>query len=124
MLIFSKFINMLKSKHRTSKLSKDLQAEKQAATIANEPWVGIIRFDIDPDNLSEGSFELDWNDIFIVRLMKYGYKGRNDQELVDSWFHQICYSMFTDEFEQAMADPDKRKIIKKKLLENGRSENY
>jgi hypothetical protein len=111
-------------KHRSAKLSKDLLAEKNAATAAKEPWVGIVHFDIDPDNLSEGSFELDWNDIFIARLIKYGYRGHNDQEMVDSWFRQISYSMFTDEFEQEIADPDKRRMIKKKLIENGRSENY
>ena len=41
---------------------------------------------IDPNDPSNGSFELDWNDIFVARLIKAGYQGRTDQDIVDNWF--------------------------------------
>jgi hypothetical protein len=41
---------------------------KQLATENNEPYVAILNMDIDPNNLHQGAFELDWNEIFIARL--------------------------------------------------------
>ena len=100
----------------------DFTAEKKAATDAGEPWVKILHIEVDPENISDGVFELDWNDIFIARLVKSGYHGKNDQELVDQWLNNICGNIVAGYYEQEIADPEKRRIIQKNILDNGRTE--
>ena len=100
-----------------------LKNEKEQANIDKEPWVGIVGTNINYDNLEEGNFDLDWNDIFIARLIKAGYRGRNDQEIVDQWFQVICSSIAAGDLEQEMSDPEKRAIIQRKRLEDGRVEH-
>ena len=66
---------------------------KQIATENNEPYVAILTMDIDPANLHQGAFELDWNEIFIARLVKAGYMMKPtdaDSDLVDRWFQNVC----------------------------------
>lgn len=82
--------------------------EKLAATAKGEPWVNVVGFDLDIDNLSSGSFDLDWNEIFVAKLIRAGYKGKSDVDIVDQWFTQICRNIIEENFEQMMADPDKR----------------
>ena len=48
---------------------------KQIATEAGEPYVAVLGMDVDLDNLHQGAFELDWNEIFVARLIKAGYQG-------------------------------------------------
>ena len=82
--------------------------EKLAATAKGEPWVNVTAFELDIDNLSSGSFNLDWNEIFVAKLIRAGYKGKSDIDIVDQWFTQICRNIIEENFEQMMADPDKR----------------
>ncbi len=81
---------------------------KEIATARGEPYVAVIGFDVDPDNVSNGSFELDFNEIFVARLLKAGYRGKNDYEIVDQWFNTICRNVALETFEQELADPEKR----------------
>ena len=62
---------------------------KALATAAGEPWVQVLNMDIDPENPGAGAFELDWNDIFVARLIKSGYQGKTDQDIVDNWFQDV-----------------------------------
>ena len=73
---------------------------KEIATAANEPWVGVIDIELDIDNIGNGAFELDWNDVFIARLVKAGYQGKTDIELVDQWFRSVCKNVLAENFEQ------------------------
>jgi hypothetical protein len=116
-------MNWLTKFLKNRKANKERKTAKEIATANHEPWIEIVGLDVDPTNLSEGAFDLDWNDIFIARLVKAGYRGRNDQEIVDQWFQDICKSVVAEEYEQETADPDKRRIIKRKQLENGRVEH-
>jgi hypothetical protein len=88
--------------------SKPTKSEKQIATEKGEPFVTIVDFSLDKTDLSNGSFELDFNDIFVARLIKAGFKGKNDYEIVDHWFSTICRNIVLETFEQELADPDKR----------------
>jgi len=99
------------------------QLEKQKATAANEPWVGILRMDIDPENISDGAFELDWNETFIARLVKAGYQGKTDQDLVDQWFQTVCENVVSGNYEQMVADPEVRRVIQKVQLDKERTEH-
>jgi hypothetical protein len=79
---------------------------KQIATENNEPYVAILTMDIDPANLHQGAFELDWNEIFIARLVKAGYMMKptdEDSDLVDRWFQNVCRHVVMETWEQEQA---------------------
>jgi hypothetical protein len=79
---------------------------KQTATEKNEPYVAILSMDIDPNNLHQGAFELDWNEIFIARLVKAGYMMKPtdaDSDIVDRWFQNVCRHVVMETWEQDQA---------------------
>lgn len=105
---------------------KELSA-KEKATAAGEPYVNVLSMEIDPDNINAGAFELDWNDKFILNLIKAGYKMRDDDkdtDLVDRWFQTVARNIALEVYEQAQADPTNRDLreIKTRDLGNGRTE--
>ena len=84
----------------TEKTAKELATEK------GEPYVAIITMDIDPNNLHQGAFELDWNEIFIARLVKAGYMMKPtdaDSDIVDRWFQNVCRHVVMETWEQDQA---------------------
>jgi hypothetical protein len=103
---------------------------KELATKNGEPYVSIVRVELDPNNIGNGSFELDWNDKFIINLIKAGYKMREDDTdniMVDRWMQTVARNIALEVYEQQQADPDMRGMadmrnIKSKDLGNGRSE--
>jgi hypothetical protein len=97
---------------------------KEIATEAKEPYVSILSMDVNPDNLHQGSFELDWNDIFVARLVKAGYmmkKEDTDAEIVDRWFQNVCRHVVMETWEQEEAMNPTR-FTKSRDLGNGRRE--
>ena len=44
---------------------------KEKATARNEPYVNVVKVNIDKDNPSDGYFELEWNQVFIRQLIVY-----------------------------------------------------
>lgn len=94
---------------------------KELATQRGEPWVQIINLELDPNNMGNGAIELDWNDIFVARLVKAGFRGKDEHQIVDQWFTTVCRNIVLETFEQEMADPDRRLTTKRKL-DGGRSE--
>ncbi len=115
-----------KQKKEVNESSKKLTAaqkeEKDRLTLMREPWVGIVDIELDPNDLGSGAIELDWNSIFVARLVKAGFPGRTDKEIVDNWFTQLCSGVAAGTYEDEMADPDKRRIVQKRQLENGKTE--
>jgi hypothetical protein len=107
--------------------TKTLSA-KELATQNNEPYINIIKVELDHNNINNGSFELDWNDKFVLNLIRAGYKLRDDesdQTIVDRWFQSVCRNIALELYEQQVADPEKRddiRIIRSKDIGNGRSE--
>lgn len=82
------------------------KSEKEISTAAGEPYVAMIRMDIDPNNLHQGAFELDWNDIFVARLVKAGYMMKQDDtdaDIVDRWFQNVCRHVVMETWEQEQA---------------------
>ena len=96
-------------------------SEKDQFTQRGEPWVKVIGFELDKQNIGTGAIELDYNDIFVARLVKAGYRGKDDRQIVDQWFTDICRNIVLETFEQEQADPDKR-MINRKDIGGGRSE--
>ena len=102
-------------------------SEKEKATQAGEPYVGILKMELDPDDVNNGAFELDWNDKFVLNLIKAGYKQRDDdtdQLIVERWFQYVCRNVALELYEQQQADPDNRdlRVVRTKDLGNGRTE--
>lgn len=98
---------------------------KELATKQDEPWVDITSFDIDPDNLNEGSFELDWNDKFLSNLIRAGYRVKEsdtDADIVERWFNNVCRNVVLETYEQYNAAIEDSRIIKKKNIGDGYSE--
>jgi hypothetical protein len=121
-------------KPRKPKESKEPKAEltpKQIATQKGEPYVNIIRMEVDPNDINSGAFELDWNDKFVLNLIKSGYKIREDDTdttIVDRWFQTVCRNVALELYEQQQADPENRamtgdmRVVKAKDLGDGRTE--
>jgi hypothetical protein len=85
---------------------KPKKSEKELATERGEPWVTIVSLDVNPDNLHEGAFELDWNDKFVANLVRAGYQMRKedtDADIVDRWFQNICRHVVMETWEQEQA---------------------
>jgi len=100
------------------------QSEKDAATSRGEPWVKVLSVELDPDNIGNGAFEIDFNEIFVARLVKAGYKGKDDYAIVDMWFTDICRNVVMENFEQWEANhPDQSpRVVQKRDLGGGRTE--
>ncbi len=108
-------------KPRAKKKVKEVEnPAKLAANKAGEPWVQVLSIDVDKDDPGMGAFELDWNDIFVARLIKAGYQGKTDQDIVDNWFQAVCRNVVLETWEQEQADPVVRS--NKRDLGNGRTE--
>lgn len=109
-------------KQRTEK--PPTKSAKELATERGEPWISVIKVDLDPANIGSGSFELDWNDKFLANLVRSGFqKQPNEPEhvIVDRWFQEICRNVVLETYEQEQADPDLRRISKRNLGD-GRTE--
>jgi len=98
------------SKTDVQKRDETLAKQKAEADKRKEPWVTIVDMDVDYNDLSNGNFELDWNDYFIAKLMRFGYQGKEDADLVDQWFTDVCRNVVLETFEQEQADPQNRKL--------------
>jgi hypothetical protein len=98
---------------------------KQQATENNLPYVNILSMDVDLDNLHQGAFELDWNEIFVARLVKAGYmikKDDTDAEIVDRWFQNVCRHVVMETWEQEEAMAKSGMWVRSTDVGNGRSE--
>jgi len=71
---------------------------KEKATARNEPYVNVVKVNIDKDKPSDGYFELEWNQVFIRQLMDAGYSGENEEEIIDQWFTALCSSVSEQEY--------------------------
>ena len=107
---------------------KELSPKEQATEIG-EPYVAILSVDLDPADINNGSFELDWNDKFVANLIKQGYKIREDDtdaQIVDRWFQTVCRNIALEVYEQEQADPSKRdsdmRVIQQRDLGGGFTE--
>jgi len=106
---------------------KKKKSPKEIATEKGEPWVNILSMDIDPDDIDSGAFELDWNDKFITQLIRNGYTGKTDVDIVDQWFQNVCRNIALEVYEQEQADisqtpENAARFHQKKNLGDGRSE--
>ena len=71
---------------------------KDKATRLKEPWVGVIETHVNKDNVRNGFFELDWNELFVLKLKQegYGFDGDKEEEIIDRWFRELCAGVVVD----------------------------
>ena len=97
-----------------------LEQEKEAATKAKKPWVGVLDTQVNPDDIKNGFFELDWNNEFIEQLIDAGYTGEEPEQIVDAWFRTVATQMLEEEGQDT--DRGMGYINTTKVDENGKSE--
>jgi hypothetical protein len=125
--MFDKLKNVFKKKQpeepvqEKPKQTRKKKSEKEIATEKGEPWVGILSMDVDPEDLNAGAFELDWNDQFVARLLRFGYQGKTDSDIVDQWFQNVCRHVVLETWEQDQAQNTSR-FHNKRNIGGGRSE--
>ena len=71
---------------------------KDEATANGEAWINVIKTHVNPSNIRNGFFELDWNEIFIqqLRTAGYGETGDSDETIIDLWFKDLVYNMMIE----------------------------
>ena len=102
------------------------KSEKELATERGEPYVNILSMDVDPENMQNGAFELDWNDKFVANLVRAGYQKDpkdTDAAIVDRWFTAVCRNVVLETYEQYEAmNPERDRVVKTRNIGDGRSE--
>ena len=76
--------------------------DKKVAELREEPYVNVLKLDVNPENAKAGYMELDWNDHFVKFLHDNGYTGDSDEAVVNKWFNDVCRTVLVQE----MADQD------------------
>jgi len=94
---------------------------KERATELKEPWVAVLDTKVNPENIRNGFFELDWNEYFIVQLKQagYGFDGDPDEEIVDRWFRDLARNILAEEGQDVSRGAGYINVIP---IEKGRSE--
>lgn len=104
------------------------KSEKEIATEKGEPWVSVMSVELDPENIGNGAFELDWNDKFVTNLVRAGYQLKptdTDADMVDRWFADVCKNVVAENYEQWEANQpiDARpRVMDRKDIGDGRTE--
>ena len=96
-----------------------LEKEKAQATKDKKPWVAVLDTQVNPDNIRNGFFELDWNNEFIEQLIDAGYKGESNEEIVDAWFKTVIAQMLEEEGQDPKRDAGYINVVP---IDKGKSE--
>ena len=130
MKLFDRFFKRPKPKleTRSEEPRPRKKSEKELATERGEPWVSVTSVELDPENVGNGAFELDWNEKFITNLVRAGYQQKpNESEdvIVDRWFAEVCRNVVAENFEQWEANQPfeaRPRNIDRRDLGNGKTE--
>ena len=96
-----------------------LELEKKAATKAGKAWVAVIDTQVNPKDIKNGFFELDWNNEFIEQLLDAGYSGETNEQIVDAWFRTIVTQMLQEEGQDTRRDMGYINVVP---IDKGKSE--
>ena len=120
-----------KPRQPKKKKEDSVLSDKEKATLEGMPYVNILKMELDPYDINTGAFELDFNDKFVLNLVRAGYKIREDDTdtiIVDRWFQTVCRNVALELYEQQQADPENRamatdmRVVRAKDLGDGRTE--
>jgi hypothetical protein len=73
------------------------RSAKDIATERKEPYIAVLNTHVNPDNIRNGFFELDWNEYFVLQLRTAGHSGDTDEAVVDAWFSELCRNVGAEE---------------------------
>ena len=127
MKFFDRFLKKKKLEVKSVPKPKKVEkTEKEIATEKGEPWIQILSMEVDPENIGNGAFELDWNEKFVADLVRHGYmmdKNDTDADIIDRWFTAVCRNIVLETYEQYQAmDPQRDRVVKTRDIGDGRSE--
>ena len=98
------------------------KSAKDLATERGEPYIEILKMDVNPNDINSGAFEFDWNDKFVANLVRAGYQGKTDADLVDQWFQNVCRNVVLETYEQYEAMNNDSRYMQSRDLGDGRRE--
>lgn len=89
-------LSLLEIKKKYGKID-DYNYEKEYATIKGESWFKVKNVEFSISNPQEGNFELDWNSDFIAFLIKNGFKGDSEEDIIGMWFNTLIKNIALEE---------------------------
>ena len=75
------------------------EIDKKVAELKEQPYVNVLKLDVNPENAKAGYMELDWNDHFVKFLHSNGYTGESDEAVVNKWFNDVCRTVLVQEMQ-------------------------
>jgi hypothetical protein len=115
-----------KKKKVAAVATEQAKSAKQIATEKGEAYITILSMEVDPNDLQNGAFELDWNDKFVADLIRHGYQMKStdtDADIVDRWFTAVCRNVVLETYEQYEAmGPERDRVVKTRNIGDGRTE--
>jgi len=93
----NKMKNFFKNLFAKPQVVASPKTPKDLATERKEPWISVLNTHVNPDNIRNGFFELDWNEYFVLQLRTAGYSGDTDEAIVDAWFSELCRNVGAEE---------------------------
>ena len=125
--LFDRFLKKKKPEAKAEPRPKKVEkTDKELATEKGDPYVQILSMEIDPENIQNGAFELDWNDKFVANLVRAGYQKDSkdtDSDIVDRWFTAVCRNIVLETYEQYEAMyPERDRVVKSRNIGDGRTE--
>jgi len=111
-------LNPFKKKEKTF---PNTMTAKEQATKKKEPYIEVINTHVNPENIKNGFFELDWNEHFVLKLRQegYGYDGDPEEEIVDRWFKDLARNILEEQGQDTKADAGFINVTK---IDKGKSE--
>jgi hypothetical protein len=124
------FDRFLKKKPEAPKaeIKSKKKSAKDIATEKGEPYVAILSVELDPENIGNGAFELDWNEKFVANLVRAGYQLKatdTDADMVDRWFADVCKNVIAENYEQWEANQPfeaRPRVIDRRDIGGGKTE--
>jgi len=95
---------------------------KEEATEKGEPWVSIPKIGLNLETMASGELELDWNQEFINQLLRAGYRGKDDEDLVEQWLRHLCRGILMELWEQEEANDKPARYTQQRDIGDGRTE--
>ena len=91
-----KSVAQLEIDFKNGKIGK-YEYEKEVASLKKEPYVNVMKLEVNPENAKAGYMELDWNEEFVAFLSENGYTGESDEAVVNKWFNDVCRTVLIQE---------------------------
>ena len=111
--------NKEETKEAPSAKLEALMKEKEEATANGKAWVAVLDTQVNPEDIKNGFFEIDWNNQFIEELLDAGYSGETNEQIVDAWFRTIVTQMLQEEGQSTDRDMGYINVVP---IDKGKSE--